>query len=652
MAQLPSINIYLSLLLSILLFGVSASNSEWEKPQSLDELNSSGDDYAPYILPVPGTADRIFLYSSSKSNTKLEVAWPLTNDIIPSPTRLLHEDIIGYISLYDDQLFSSYARKSARQTYSSLGYSKYIKQRYHSPLLIDSLACECFTAQPTVSSDGAMLAFVSNRFNKDINDTDIWLVKKQANGEWGLPYSFDLINSEYREITPYFSGDTLFFASDGLGGPGGLDIFYTYLENGIWSRPSAFPHNSPYNDSDPMAAPDGSLIFASDRPEGKGGLDLYLSKFKLSELTDITEDIEIKLRSYTGRVVFTEEQSYQKYPLPHELKFLDTQSNEFQLSEFDSPYGNLMLLGLAERFRGTVGQMPKALRLSVQLDNRLETEGEKNQKYYSDQRIKNLYDKVAEIYKEKYQEELEGEISQYLEVDYETVRGGIRKSVLIEAEDDLCATLITKNYDAQPDVLGLALNCSESPSVNKWQLHLQNNDNGLLIAEGIGLPGGTIEYPLKGNEDFYKSVERNGYTDIYARIFDSENNVLAEDSYQLEVSHSLVLGIKNRIQDNALYYDLFIKNDEGLNPIIEKLESELGSRWVAAQQINLFYPSGKHSEALLLADRLQDQLKKNGREISVSALAYDPTKFLSDIDIPNWLYGLQVVIPIRHKASQ
>lgn len=92
---------------------------------------------------------------------------------------------------------------------------------------------------PSISSDGKTLYFSAVNEMKDIyvcsvtyspNGTPLFSDVKRLGNE---------INSEYDEISPFISpyGDKLYFASDGRGGMGGLDIYYSKRQSdGSWGE--------------------------------------------------------------------------------------------------------------------------------------------------------------------------------------------------------------------------------------------------------------------------------------------------------------------------------------------------------------------------------------------------------------------------------
>ena len=91
---------------------------------------------------------------------------------------------------------------------------------------------------PAIANRGATLYFVSDMPGGQ-GGTDIWMVKKEGEG-WGTPVNLgSTINTPMNEMFPYMMNDTmLYFASNGLYGLGGLDIYSSKKDGNSWSRPT------------------------------------------------------------------------------------------------------------------------------------------------------------------------------------------------------------------------------------------------------------------------------------------------------------------------------------------------------------------------------------------------------------------------------
>ncbi|MBK8923950.1 MAG: OmpA family protein [Saprospirales bacterium] len=143
---------------------------------------------------------------------------------------------------------------------------------------------------PALSSDGNTLYFACND-PEGWGGYDIWSVQRNQQSEsgWDAPKLLSRnINTPGNEVFPSCSNDTLYFASDGLPGMGGLDIFRTYKsDRNAWASPHNLkpPVNSGADDfgfiavNAPSRNTPGDLLrsgfFTSNRSGGRGGDDIY-----------------------------------------------------------------------------------------------------------------------------------------------------------------------------------------------------------------------------------------------------------------------------------------------------------------------------------------------------------------------------------------
>ena len=136
------------------------------------------------------------------------------------------------------------------------------------------------TAHPALAPDGKTLFFTSDRPGGR-GGTDIWMSHLEGS-TWSEPVNLGaVINTEGNEMFPYMSKDsTLYFASNGHPGLGGLDIFSAKFNpvTGTFGnvRNMGAPINSSRDDF-AMAMKDNALegYFTSNRPGGKGDDDIY-----------------------------------------------------------------------------------------------------------------------------------------------------------------------------------------------------------------------------------------------------------------------------------------------------------------------------------------------------------------------------------------
>jgi hypothetical protein len=139
-------------------------------------------------------------------------------------------------------------------------------------------------SQPSISSDGNTLFFSSSRHGGK-GGKDIWYARLNNKNQWSEPINMVIINSEGDEMSPFihFDGKTLYFASDGLPGMGGFDLYMTRLLNDTtWSEPKnlGYPINT-YNDELGLIidAAGQKAYFSSTRDKSRGkdifSFDLY-----------------------------------------------------------------------------------------------------------------------------------------------------------------------------------------------------------------------------------------------------------------------------------------------------------------------------------------------------------------------------------------
>ena len=129
---------------------------------------------------------------------------------------------------------------------------------------------------PCLDAEGRKLYFASNMPGGS-GETDLYVVERTDSG-WGTPQNLGPeINSAGNELFPWMNANgELFFATNGRGGLGGLDIFRVDPESGKAPENMGAPINSG-NDDFGLAFDEtrGIGFFTSNRPGGVGDDDLY-----------------------------------------------------------------------------------------------------------------------------------------------------------------------------------------------------------------------------------------------------------------------------------------------------------------------------------------------------------------------------------------
>lgn len=162
--------------------------------------------------------------------------------------------------------------------------TKRIGQQWTNPSnLAGKINTGSWESQPSLSADGKTLYFI-RRVSKQGGepDADIFVSTIMEDGSWGLPMRLpNSVNTPFMEesVLIHPDGKTLYFASRGHGGFGGLDLFVSRMDaEGNWGQAEnlGYPINTQYDENSLMVSADGEIaFFASDRKGGYGDLDIY-----------------------------------------------------------------------------------------------------------------------------------------------------------------------------------------------------------------------------------------------------------------------------------------------------------------------------------------------------------------------------------------
>jgi tetratricopeptide (TPR) repeat protein len=138
---------------------------------------------------------------------------------------------------------------------------------------------EVSIGHPSLSPSGRDLYFVSD-MPGGFGGTDLYVCREQA-GQWGEPENLGAtVNTPYNESFPFIAANgTLYFASNGHAGLGGLDIFAADPgANGVFAAAVnvGAPVNGPKDDfAFIIDASNKKGYFSSNRPGGAGDDDIY-----------------------------------------------------------------------------------------------------------------------------------------------------------------------------------------------------------------------------------------------------------------------------------------------------------------------------------------------------------------------------------------
>ncbi len=140
------------------------------------------------------------------------------------------------------------------------------------------------------------------------------VIAKNIDGVWKETEEFSHNNPEYSVGHPAISagGDTLIFSSNMPGGFGETDLYLSVRQNGTWSKPVNLGEkiNTPGKDEFPFITADGFMIFASNGRGGLGGLDLFYTKLKGGEITHFGTPVNSEADDFAATIPANAEYGY------------------------------------------------------------------------------------------------------------------------------------------------------------------------------------------------------------------------------------------------------------------------------------------------------------------------------------------------------
>ncbi|GEM_PF-3019468 len=284
---------------------------------NLENLNTQNDEFAP-------SYDRInnYLYfncSNNQKNITKKVKFSDIFNLTNNSDKLIKNITINQIILANDEYindiinpsyitfhngYAIYTGKVQKQFGAILGLyqTNFVKNNWENGKIISQFSNDRFAFQPTLSPDGNKLIYCVSKINQP-DDTDLKLAMRNSNNDWVEVDDLNELNSNLSEITPFFAADdTLFFASNGLNGKGGYDIFYSVNVNGVWEKPRPLTElNTEFNESDYIKLNNNISLFSSDRIGTKGGLDLWTA-FEKQNIDNVADSLFIRLGTNVSEI--------------------------------------------------------------------------------------------------------------------------------------------------------------------------------------------------------------------------------------------------------------------------------------------------------------------------------------------------------------
>ncbi|TDB66941.1 OmpA family protein [Arundinibacter roseus] len=158
-------------------------------------------------------------------------------------------------------------------------------------------------SQPSLSADGTKLYFSSDRPGGQ-GKSDIWLSQRDPTGSWQLPQNLGPnVNTADEESAPFIhaNGRTLFYASNGLPGMGGYDLFMSQQTDSSWTEPRnlGYPINTVSDQIGFYISSDGQKAYYTDDRRDAKGRRAMLYEF---DIPDTLKSMFVPTNYIKGRV--------------------------------------------------------------------------------------------------------------------------------------------------------------------------------------------------------------------------------------------------------------------------------------------------------------------------------------------------------------
>jgi outer membrane protein OmpA-like peptidoglycan-associated protein len=214
------------------------------------------------------------IYSSTFKNNKWEAAKKVDGPFNNKGHNASVSFTADNKSIY---LYRNINDKSNGDIYSA----KLTDKKFENAVKLKNINSDNWEGSVTTNKENTIIIFSSER--KDgIGKRDLYIAKKQSNGDWGIPKNIgETINTEYNEDGPFLSSDgkKLYFSSDCKKSMGGFDVFVCdLLTDSTFGEPvnMGYPVNSVSDDIYIFVSPaDDKFYFSSSRAGSMGFMDIY-----------------------------------------------------------------------------------------------------------------------------------------------------------------------------------------------------------------------------------------------------------------------------------------------------------------------------------------------------------------------------------------
>jgi flagellar motor protein MotB len=160
-------------------------------------------------------------------------------------------------------------------------YSSFDRKNWSLPMNIGPpVNTKAWESQPSISANGRMLFFTSNRAG-GLGGMDLWYSVLSDEGKWKTPVNLGkVINTTGDEMSPFihFDGKTLYFSSNGRVGMGGADIYFSKMnDDTTWTEPGnmGYPINTFNDETGLIIDASGQKAYFSSKRDQARGKDIY-----------------------------------------------------------------------------------------------------------------------------------------------------------------------------------------------------------------------------------------------------------------------------------------------------------------------------------------------------------------------------------------
>jgi hypothetical protein len=214
---------------------------------------------------------------------------PFSSRIYDEFSPVYYKGGIVYCSNQSDNSLVSYQDNKKRLFKIFYVTKKDTRGWNHPKVLAKELKTDFNEGPVTFNENGTIMYYSRNNnignYLKNISDTSNKLGIYSAeliSGKWTNIKPFPYNNPLYSICTPALTpdGERIYFSSDMPGGSGGMDLYYCDKRNNNWDQPINLGPviNTPKNESFPFACKNSELFFASDGLKGFGGKDLFYTQ--------------------------------------------------------------------------------------------------------------------------------------------------------------------------------------------------------------------------------------------------------------------------------------------------------------------------------------------------------------------------------------